>query len=91
MMASSTRDCDWYFKMKEKTDPFPSSLDTVISPPLLSTNSFARIKPRPIPFSLLVPRFVKWVSGLKSLAISKALMPTPESTTQIDNDLQRLC
>src|SRR5687767_10889635 len=52
------RDYSGLGTVKENLLPFPSSLCTKILPPFFSTNSLQRMSPRPVPFSLAVPRVV---------------------------------
>ena len=66
--------------------PNPSSLITEIVPPCFSTNSLLRIKPSPLPRSLLVPSRECIFSIRKSSFFSFSEIPTPVSFTDISTN-----
>jgi len=70
-----------------KLVPVPYSLSTHIFPPCFSIISFTKDKPKPLPFSPLVPSEVNFVSTLKSLLTFSCLIPFPVSLMENSKNL----
>ena len=67
---------------KKKSDPFPSSLTTLISP-CISLISFLEIaRPRPVPPYLRVVEVSAWLKAWNSCPIFSGAMPMPVSRTE---------
>ena len=62
-----------------KVLPWPGSLSTVMSPPIIRQNRRLMARPRPVPPNLRVVEASAWVKASKSLASCSGVMPMPVS------------
>ena len=68
--------------LREKQEPWPDALSTVISPPIIWQNFLLMANPSPVPPYLRVAELSTWEKGRNSLPISSASMPMPVSETR---------
>src|SRR5665213_2407879 len=64
-----------------KTEPFPDSLVTVTSPPIISAKRRLIARPRPVPPNFRVVEASACVKGVKSFSSCSGVMPMPVSVT----------
>src|SRR5258707_11182063 len=64
-----------------KTEPLPSSLVTVTSPPIMRASLRVMARPRPVPPNRCAVEASAWVNSSNSLARCSGVMPIPVSAT----------